>query len=353
VSGRSECRRRRRRGRPASRVAAAAAAMVVIGAGAVGAAADTRRFGDIAVACQDGSARSTVTLPPVTVAAPAEVPENGAALVQVQPTLPPLADAGLTVTAAQVTIGIPEDDADVDLTFAGGNLPALTWDARSGVRIVISFGAPAPLLYTDARLPEITVINTFDPRSSGRTVDWRVFAALSVSVQGAGATRTVACTPLAPAAVLNRTRITPPTAPHESPILARDAVIRVGAVAGEKPIDGAAPDPAAPTGVSASPAAGGRDPGSAGAEPASPGAADAAAGATDGAGTADAAAGPAAAVSETPGAAEGAAAAGPPTPPTGGIPWVLIASPVGVGVAAGAIGLVAHRRRRGRPQPGF
>jgi hypothetical protein len=334
--------------RGAARAATALVGTVgALGLGMTGAGADTRHYDAVATTCRDGQATFAATVD-LTVAAPAEVPEDGAALVRFGVSLP-ATDAGLAVTGAQLTVDIPVAVADVDLTFAGGTVAARTWDARGGERIVVSFVAPEPVARAEARLPDITVVNTFDPGTTGTAVDWPVFRSLAVSVVDAGGARTIGCTTAAPGAVVGTTRITAPSAPHDRAIAARDAVIRVGAppdeaVVGEGAGPGAAAPAAAPGAVTP-----GLEPAAPGADGAEPAPATVPASAADPAGPDDPARGDAPEAAAPLTAVSGPAATGPGDRPVALIAAGLAAAAVLAG--GGAVVLARARRPAGPPKP--
>jgi hypothetical protein len=189
------------RGQRATQMLAASALtafLLTVAAGADDAMAATGGIGPVAVGCTAAgvSAPASSRIPLITATSGRDaVPEDDLLPVTLGTALPDL-PAGLAVTGAHLTLPIPVDVSNVDLTFSGGTIEATSWDARSGTEIIIHFVSPTPRPAVEAELPAITVSYAFDLGSAGRTVHWPAFTSVTTDVVAAdGAAGTVTCRP--------------------------------------------------------------------------------------------------------------------------------------------------------------
>jgi hypothetical protein len=204
------------RGRFATHVLAAGvlSAFLVGAPGSMSAAlASTGGVGPVAVVCSAAgvAAPASSRIPIITATSGSDaISEDGLLPVTFGTALPDLPD-GLSVTGAHLTLPIPVDVSNVDLTFAGGTIEATSWDARSGTEIVVHLQSAGPRAAVETELPAITVSYAFDLGSAGRTVHWPAFTSVATDVVTAdGASGTVTCRPSTTPPTLLDTALTAP-----------------------------------------------------------------------------------------------------------------------------------------------
>jgi hypothetical protein len=151
--------------------------------------------------------------------------------------------AGLAVTGAHLTLPIPVDVSNVDLSFAGGTIEATSWDARSGTEIVVHLHSASPIAPVDAQLPAITVSYAFDLGSAGRTVHWPAFTSVTTDVLAEdGTAGSIACRPSTTPPALLDTGLQEPA-----------GLVRRGPITVAEPLPGPSAGEASGTGAAGAP----------------------------------------------------------------------------------------------------